>query len=413
MDLLLKHAAMNNLKIVQRLIAGQRLSGNQTLNQRALLRALFALFLSLQPLVLLRAQADTLGRWSAVLERFVREDTPADKPRLLLYPTFAFAPETSLELGVASALLFHAKNEVDKNRLSEITAFAFFTFRSQYGLWLDNAVYTDRDRWLLLGKARFQRFPLLYYGIGPDTPKDNPDVVDGFGVLVRQRVFHQIKGNFFAGLQVDYQRLSDVQFGENGVSQRPLPPGAAGSQSLGLGLGVAYDSRPNALNTRNGLFAEFGWLRYDPALAGDFEFENFHTDIRWYKSYRPQQVLALQAVGSIVLGTAPFHQMSLLGSEMIMRGYYTGRYRDQHYYAAQAEYRWLPLPFSRRLGATAFLSAGGVAPDFGAMRLSDLRLAGGFGARYYLFPKKDIFLRFDLAFTREGSGFYIFTGEAF
>jgi hypothetical protein len=40
-------------------------------------------------------------------------------------------------------------------------------------------------------------------------------------------------------------------------------------------------------------------------------------------------------------------------------------------------------------------------------------LAGGIGARYFLFRKKDIFLRFDLAFTREGSGFYIFTGEAF
>jgi hypothetical protein len=176
---------------------------------------------------------------------------------------------------------------------------------------------------------------------------------------------------------------------------------------------VAYDSRPNALNTRDGLFAELGWLRYDPAIAGEFEFENFHVDIRWYKSCRPRQVLAAQAVGSIVLGTAPFNQMSLLGSEMIMRGYYTGRYRDQHYYAAQAEYRWLPLPFSRRFGATAFLSAGGVAPELGSLRLSDLRLAGGFGARYYLFPKKDIFLRFDLAFTREGSGFYIFTGEAF
>jgi hypothetical protein len=30
-----------------------------------------------------------------------------------------------------------------------------------------------------------------------------------------------------------------------------------------------------------------------------------------------------------------------------------------------------------------------------------------------MFPKKDIFSRFDVAFTREGSGIYIFIGEAF
>lgn len=374
---------------------------------------LLPVLLLMQRPVELRAQSDTVNRWSALLERFVREDKPADKPRLLFYPTFAFAPETSLELGVASALLFHAKNDVEKNRLSEVTAFAFFTFRSQYGLWLDNAIYTDRDRWLLLGKARFQRFPLLYFGIGPDTPKDGPDIVDGFGVLVRQRIFRQIKGNFFAGPQIDYQSLADVQFGEEGVSQRPLPPGAEGSRSVGIGLGVAYDSRPNALNTRNGLFAELGWLRYDPAIAGTTDFENFNADLRWYKSFRPQQVLAVQMVGNVVLGTAPFNQMSLLGSEMIMRGYYTGRFRDQQYYAAQVEYRWLPLPFSRRFGATAFLGVGGVTPSLEALSMSDLRLAGGIGARFFLFRKKDIFLRFDLAFTREGSGFYIFTGEAF
>ena len=374
---------------------------------------LLTVLLIVQQVVVLRAQTDSVNRWNVILERFVQEDKPADKPRLLLYPTFAFAPETSLELGVASALLFHAKNDVAKNRLSEITAFAFFTFRSQYGLWIDNAVYTDRDRWLLLGKARFQRFPLLYYGIGPDAPKDNPDIVDGFGVLVRQRIFRQVKGNFFAGPQVDYQALAEVQFGEGGIAQRPLPTGAAGSRSVGIGLGVAYDSRPNALNTRNGLFAELGWLRYDPAIAGTSDFENFNADLRWYRSFRPQQVLAVQLVGNVVLGTAPFNQMSLLGSEMIMRGYYTGRFRDQQFYAAQVEYRWLPLPFSRRFGATAFLSAGGVTPTLEAMSWTDLRLAGGVGARYFLFRKKDIFLRFDLAFTREGSGFYIFTGEAF
>jgi hypothetical protein len=367
---------------------------------------------SLLPVVLM-AQSDSLSRWERLLNHLVQEHRAPDKPRLVVYPTFAYAPETHLEIGAAAALLFHAKNDIVRNRLCEITAFAFVTLRAQYGLWMDNAVYTDQDQWLLLGRARFQRFPLLYYGIGPKVGSAQPDVVDGLGVQLRQRVFRKIRRNLFTGFQFDYQSLKNIEFGEKGMSTRPLPPGAGGSANFALGVGVAYDSRPNALNTRDGWFAELGWLRYDKAIGSSFSFHNFNSDIRLYKSLRPQQVFAAQLVGNWVSGEPPFNQMSLLGNENIMRGYYTGRYRDKHFYAAQAEYRWLPFSFSKRIGAVVFVGTGTVAPHFSALRLEDFLLTGGTGLRFLLFPKKDIFLRFDLGFTREGSGFYIFTGEAF
>ncbi len=363
--------------------------------------------------VVLMAESDSLPRWERLLERLVQEDRPPDKPRLVVYPTFAYAPETHLEIGAAAALLFHAKNNVVRNRLCEVTAFAFFTLRAQYGLWFENAVYTDRDKWLLLGRVRLQRFPLLYFGIGPEQGPESPDVVDGFGAQVRQRIFRNVKGNFFAGLQLDYQALRRVEFGKDGVSTRPLPLGANGSSNFALGLGIAYDSRPNALNTRDGWFAELGWLRYDRAIGSEYAFEHFNADVRYYKPLRNKQVLAAQFVGNIISGEAPFNQMSLLGNENMMRGYYTGRYRDKQFYALQAEYRCLPFPFSKRIGGVAFLGVGAVAPQLQALDVADLRVAGGAGLRFLLFPKKDIFLRFDLGITREGTGFYIFTGEAF
>jgi hypothetical protein len=360
------------------------------------------------------AQNDTTQRWQRLLDRILHEDRPPDRPRLMVYPTFAFAPETNLEIGAAAALLFHAKNDMVHNRLSEATAFAFFTLRNQYGLWLEHVIYTDKDLWLLIGRERFQRFPLLYYGVGPETGPEMPDVVDGLGLLVRERAFRLVRENLFFGPQIDYQSLSRIQFGDpDVVSGRPLPPGANGSNNFAVGLGVAYDSRINALNARNGWFAELGWLHYSPALGSDFAFEQYYTDLRWFKSWRTNQVFATQITANIVSGTAPFNQMSLLGSETMMRGYYTGRYRDRHFYAAQAEYRWLPLPFFRRIGATTFFSLGTVADRWSSLATQDVRWAAGAGLRYLLFPKKDIFLRFDLGFTREGSGFYIFTGEAF
>ncbi|MCY7329250.1 MAG: outer membrane protein assembly factor, partial [Saprospiraceae bacterium] len=361
---------------------------------------------------ILSAQSDTSSWFNRILTRLTKDDRPPERPRFLAYPTFGYSPETSFEFGVASSLLFHARNDYQHNRLSEVTAFGFFTLRSQFGLWLDNAVYTDRDGWLLLGKARFQHFPLLYFGIGADAPEADPVVVDGNYSLVRQRVLRRVSNNFFAGLQLDVQHLARVDFGGDQPT-RALPVGADGSTNVGVGPSLVYDSRPNMLNTREGWFAELSWLHYGQALGSDYAFEVFSAELRRYHQLNAGSVFAWQLSGNAVQGNAPFNMLSLMGNEMLMRGYYTGRFRDRQYYAAQAEYRWLPFPFSRRLGGAAFLSAGAVSPSLGMLSTRQVRLAGGAGLRFLIFPKKDIFVRLDAGFTREGVGFYIFTGEAF
>ncbi len=371
----------------------------------------FSLYFLLSALTL-TAQSDSSSWFNRLLTRFTHDDRPPEHPRFLAYPTLGYSPETSLEVGVAASLLFHAKNDYQQNRLSEVTALGFVTLRSQYGLWVDNAVYTDQDEWLLLGKMRFQRFPLLYYGIGPKAPEEEPTVVDGNSTLVRERALRRIRKNWFAGLQADVQHLARVDFGGEQPS-RPLPEGADGSTNVGFGPSLVYDSRPNMLNTREGWFGEASWLHYADAWGSTYAFDVFSAEVRRYHRLSAKTVLAWQLSGNAVQGNAPFNMLSLMGNEMLMRGYYTGRFRDRHYYAAQAEYRWLPFPFSRRLGGAAFLSAGTVSPSIRALDTQHIRLAGGAGLRYLIFPKKDIFVRLDAGFTREGVSFYVFTGEAF
>ena len=102
-----------------------------------------------------------------------------------------------------------------------------------------------------------------------------------------------------------------------------------------------------------------------------------------------------------------------MGGEGLMRGYYTGRYRDNTFIATQAEYRFLPFPFSERWGAAAFIGVGTVANSVGSIDLNKLKAAGGAGVRFLIFKNKDIFTRFDVAFSEDGPGFYFFIGEAF
>ena len=379
-----------------------------------LFSTLFLLLINSHQLTAQEHPQDTVERnWigRTALKIFGSHRDPG-KPHFLVYPTLAYAPETSLEIGASALALFYAKNDYLNNRLSEIKLFSFVTVQRQYGIWLEHGIYGDQDNWFFLGAVRQQRFPLLYFGIGNETPGDDPILINADYTLVRERVLKRVAKNFFIGLEIDFQRLYNAEFEREAV---PRPLGAEGSLNLGLGLGVVYDSRQNVLNEREGFFAELAYLDYNKSWGSDFNFSGVYWDVRKFypMSVDKKQVLALHATGSFVRGDVPFNQLALLGGEVMMRGYYLGRYRDNNYAAAQAEYRFLPFPFSKRFGAAAFVSAGMVSEEIGDFRLSKFLPAGGAGIRFLLFPQKDIYVRFDVAFTQEGSGIYFFTGEAF
>jgi outer membrane translocation and assembly module TamA len=190
--------------------------------------------------------------------------------------------------------------------------------------------------------------------------------------------------------------------------------GFAGSRTVGLGFNFMYDNRSNFLNPRRGYYLELSRIVYSPVLGSQHRFSAFQLDGRMYmRPFAQKQTLALQYLYVAVSGQPPFNQMALLGSDQIMRGYYNGRYRDLRYMALQAEYRFLPFPFSERLGGTVFVSAGDVASRLHRLNPLNFKVAGGLGARYLLLKPKDFFVRLDMAITHEQIGWYVFLGEAF
>jgi outer membrane protein assembly factor BamA len=347
--------------------------------------------------------------------KYLRKKAPdSSKPRMIAYPTLAFAPETSWEIGVASLFLFHAKNDT-LNRLSEVYGFSFITMEDQYGIWFDHALYTNENKWFFLGRLRVQSFPLKYHGIGNDTPAEYLAIVDANQFIFKERVLYKIKENFYSGLEVDFQNMSNVEFITKGKEIIDMPLGHEGYRSVGLGYGLIYDSRHNVLNVRDGFFSELAMLNYNRAWGSTYNFTSVISDTRIFKPVNKRDVFAAQLFGQFNFGDVPFNQLGLLGGESLMRGYYYGRYRDKNYLASQIEYRFLPLPlgFTKRLGASVFCSSGTVFNSFENFTFRNMPWGAGGGLRFLLFPKKDIYTRLDYAFTREGGGFYIFIGEAF
>lgn len=337
------------------------------------------------------------------------------KPKFIAYPVIGFTPETNWEFGIGALLVYNAKNDPN-NRLSELYGFTFLTLENQYGLWLDHALYTDQNKYFFYGKMRLQQFPLMYHGIGLNTPAEPVARIEGLNLTIRERLLREVRKNFYTGLEMDLNHLSSVDISEQ-TAAFLRPTGIGGFTNLGLGLGLVYDERHNVLNPRHGFFAEGGLLHYDERLGSDYSFQSYFFDFRYYQPTFKNQVLAYQfalnAASPFNYGEVPFSQLSLMGGESLMRGYYLGRYRHNTLIATQVEYRFLPLPFSKRFGATLFGGLGTVSPSLTDVRWNQFKASGGAGARFLLFREKDIFVRFDVAATSEGLGYYIYIGEAF
>jgi hypothetical protein len=372
-------------------------------------------FLSIASIVLLcisPAFAQKSGFISRYIKNLANDTTSNAKPRFLVYPTIGYAPETSWEFGLSSLYVYYAKEDTT-NRLSEINAFTFLTLENQYGVWLNHNLFSHKNKWIFPGRIRYQNFPMLFHGIGPDTPSKYIALVNTRQMQIKERALRQILPNFYTGLEMDFQRLSSVRFVPAASSEIELPTGSNGSTNLAFGWGVMYDSRHNVLNVRKGLFSELALLRYDKAWGSDYSFTSVISDNRFYKKINEHDVLAAQVLGQFNIGEVPFNQLALLGGESINRGYYLGRFRDKNQLAAQVEYRMLPLPFAARWGAAIFGSGGTVFNDFSKLNFKHIVWSGGGGVRFLIFPKKDIYTRLDVAFTNEGPGFYFFIGEAF
>jgi hypothetical protein len=182
--------------------------------------------------------------------------------------------------------------------------------------------------------------------------------------------------------------------------------------SSGLGLGILKDNRSNLLNPKAGeMYFSLQGMSFGKSLGSDFSFATLDADLRYFTKALGRGIAALQLISRHRTGGSPFRMQGILGGNMMLRGYYFGRYRDLNFSAAQAEYRYLT---GRFLGFTAFAAVGQVYRFDQMQNAGKIKWSGGLGIRIRVDKKENTYLRSDFAMTGEGDfGFYFAFGEAF
>ena len=191
-----------------------------------------------------------------------------------------------------------------------------------------------------------------------------------------------------------------------------LPEDLSPSVEFDLGaliIPIEIDSRDNNQFPRSGWKIDGAAKLYRESVGSDFDAGVYKLNFNHYRPMREHDTLATRLIVKSTDGDTPFFLLSTFGGSTDLRGYPSGRYRDQKMYALQTEYRW---HFSDRWIFTGFAGFGEVAEkfkDFG----DDFLPAIGVGVRFVLSKKHKVSLSSDIAVGNDGVEFYFGVGEAF
>jgi len=332
------------------------------------------------------------------------------KGSLVPLPVVFYSPETSLAFGGVLFNLFRTIPEDTLSKFSNVRTAIIFTLRSQLLIDIDHDIFTRNEKYRITGKFLFAKFPDFFYGIGNQTQQEHEELYTANNFNLKSQVMRQIFENFYVGLLYQFNYLGNLEKVEGGILDSDDIIGNDGGKSSGLGLILQWDTRDFNLNCTRGHFLEFSTRHFRDFFGSDFTYNIVELEAMKFFTLFPRQVLGLHFKGRFSNRDVPFHQLSLMGGDKLMRGYYRGRYRDKVLYAAQAEYRW---QFYKRFGLVVFGGLGDVSPEFHSFDFSEIKPSYGFGLRYMILPKRKVNIRLDFGFGKDTNGIYINITEAF
>jgi outer membrane protein assembly factor BamA len=340
-------------------------------------------------------------------------EAQAQKTRgVIILPIVFYSPETKLAGGVGGLLTFRRAGAEASERPSSIYFYTIYTQKKQFSTSWEPEFYFGRESWLVKGRLLFERYPDKFWGTGPEALAAAEENYTPRTLVLEASVLRKIlpEADIYAGLQFRYERFRVLSADPGGAIGKGAVPGSRGATVVGLGLALNRDTRDDIFFPRRGDYVIFSALFNSRALGGGFSYAHFKLDGRKYLPLAATQVLAFQGQLQLISGTPAFNGYAKLGSDSMMRGYYSGRYRDKVMAAVQAEYR---AALFWRLGVVGFAGLGNVSPTLGAWDIGRLKYSYGAGIRFRVSSKEATNIRMDLAFGRGTSGLYFTAREAF
>lgn len=319
-------------------------------------------------------------------------------------------PELGVGIGTAIIGLYRPDETDLVSQNSSIALKGFVSSTGAFGLNIENYNFFAEDKWRLFIDARINNMPTYYWGIGDSSARNNSNkeeyTVRNFSFQPKSLM--RVGDSTYIGLGWDFSlmKASDLEKGDDSLLTKE--DDGTSIVSSGVSTYLLYDSRDFVPNPSKGYLASLGFTHFSKELASDRRFNRLSAQFSHYYSFNAENTIAFDIHSELMEGDVPWSQLSLLGNDKRMRGYYEGRYRDRNVLTSQVEYR---RKFDWRHGMVLWAGMGTLSNQVSELGSKRWLPNVGVGYRFEFKPRMNI--RLDYGVGQNSSGFYFQVGEAF
>ncbi len=271
--------------------------------------------------------------------------------------------------------------------------------QAMFGLYQRQMYVIGLERVSLKGKILFTNIGMQYnklttesfYGIGPDTKKENRTNYTRERVAANVALGFYLSGKSTLETFVGFE-LNNILPGKNKnypstdkIYDNEALAGLATKVKLSnLEFKFTYDSRNRIGNPSSGWEIKTATGFFQQVAGNQYGFSKFYLDVSRYIHLFYNRILKLR-IGSEISEPfpdkdIPFYYLSELGEDISFRGFDRGRFRDNDLILGTAEYRF---PVSQLLEGMFFSDVGEVAHNlFKDFSFRDLQITFGGGLRF-------------------------------
>lgn len=319
-----------------------------------------------------------------------------------------YTPELEMGIGVALVGLYQADNI--NSKLSTLSLSGFGSSTGAFGLTFSNYTYLANDSWRFYLTGALNNVPTYYWGKGYDEGRIKKHLGEyrSQALHLTPTLLRQITQNTYLGLGWDYTH-ADTAEPDNAfmqyMEQHRLPLQATSS---GLSVRFTYDTRDFLPNAHQGQAFDISYTHYSPDTGSNNRFSATQVQYNYYLPVTESATFAFDAYTRLTSGDVPWSQLSKLSNGHQMRGYYEGRYQDNHVFSSQIEYR---QKLNWRHGIALWAGSGTLSDNARDLGKGHWLPSFGVGYRFEFKPKMNV--RLDLGIGKGSTGFYFQVGEAF
>ena len=332
-------------------------------------------------------------------------------PGFVIFPIPISNPTVGSGLGLGAGLIYRTD---EQSAPSYSGVGGLLTNSLTWGVGALQYLSLDADRYRLSFGLGYASVHYDFFGAGSDAGERGRSIpILQKGYFTNPWAEVRIADDLYLGLQyrlIEARTQVDAD-DRGGPIARLLDGRQADFISSGFGPILDWDTRDDPFWPHEGHLLHAQWLFASGKIFSDFDYRKGLVSFSSFHEVFEDGILAARLAGCFAGGEVPAIDLCLFGAHNDLRGYETGRYRDETSLALQVEQRW---KFAERWGVVGFAGIGDIGSNLGDALGSEPLASAGLGLRFQASASYRVNFAIDGTVNLDGeSSLYFRIGEAF